>query len=181
MAHFIQRDVPVEFINGIHGEAFGILSYKPYRYDHPNLGSLNPIAHVGLCLSHYMLWQACLLLPDERFMILEDDAEFGADWKTRADAALSDAPEDFDILLIGNSNASDKPTEHVKGEVYEVKYPFCTHAYILSRKALPVLLDNCRDASTKIDILMMFKAYPHLKVYTVLPRIVNQRNTDLFP
>ena len=177
--HFLKRKVDVEFINGVHAETFGILSWRAYRKNHPKLGELNEMAQVGLCLSHYMAWQVCQFLKGDLFMILEDDAEFPPDWKDRTADALANVPSDFDVLLIGSSHCSDKPTEHVKGEIYEVKYPFCTHAYIVTSSAAAQLMEMVRDASMHIDIGMIEKAYPNLRVYTVLPRIVNQRGRVL--
>lgn len=181
VAHLTERGIVFETLHAIHGETFGILSYKPYRRDKPHVGYLNPIAHVGLTLSHYMAWQVCAMLPDDMFMILEDDAEFHADWKERMDETLADAPEDWDMILVGNCNCGDKPQEHVKGNLFVVKFPFCTHGYLVRKKALQFLLDNLRDASLKIDIALYTLGYPNLKVYTVLPRFVDQRGTELFP
>ncbi len=182
--HFFDRDIKVSWINGIHGETFGLLPSRPYNEDNPGQGHLTPISQVGLTLSHYMVWSICYHWPvdegrDEGFMILEDDAKFPVDWKERLDTAMTDLPDDWDIFLIGNSNTEDKEKKHVCGDVWEVKYPFCTHAYLVRRKALPVLLTHCRDATMKIDLLLIKKAYPLLRVFTMLPRLVEQRGTDL--
>ncbi len=177
--HFAARKLDVEFINAFHGETFGILCYRPYRGDYPAVGFLNPIAHVGLVLSHYMVWQMCQFIPGDHFLILEDDCKLELLWEDRMQEALRNAPDDWDIILIGSSNTKDKPAQRINGNIWEVKYPFCTHAYLLRKKAIPTLLAECRDASTKIDILMMNKAYPKLRVYTVLPRIADQRGTEL--
>ena len=177
--HLLKRDIFPHFINGIYGETFGILPSRPYNVDNPGRGDLTPISQVGLTLSHYMAWTVCANLPGEEFLILEDDARFPEDWRARLELAKSDLPDDWEIFLIGNSNTSDKEKQHVCGDVWEVKYPFCTHAYILKRRALPVLLTSCRDATTKIDLLMIREAYPKLRVYTMLPRLVEQRGTDL--
>jgi GR25 family glycosyltransferase involved in LPS biosynthesis len=179
VAHFAERGVDARFINAIHGETFGILAWRPYRHNRPNAGELTDISQVGLTLSHYMAWTVCQFYRDEIFLILEDDAEFPVNWQTRLQSAMRDLPEDWDILLIGSSHCSDKEQTHVKGEIFDVRYPFCTHAMLINKKALPVLLERCRDAAMKIDIALLKLAYPHLKVFTVLPRIVGQRGVDL--
>ena len=179
--HFAQMGVQAEFVRGIHAQTFGILSWRPYVLDYPTIGFLLPMAHVGLCLSHYMVWSIASFMNDDYVMIVEDDAEFPADWKLRVDQSIADCPDNWDIILIGNSNCSDKPIEHVKGEVFIVKYPFCTHAYIVRKKALHVLLEKVRDASLKIDVALIMMAYPHLNVYTVLTSICLQRGTVLMP
>lgn len=177
--HFTQREVNAQFIHGIHAETFGILAWRPYRKNKPKLGELVEMAQVGLSLSHYMAWQVCEFLDDDLFMILEDDAEFPDDWASQVLDALADVPDDFDILLIGSSNTADKEKTQIKGRIFEVKYPFCTHAYIVTKAAIPSLLELVKDASMHIDIALIEKAYPKLRVYTVLPRIVSQRGRDL--
>lgn len=178
--HLAKRGVRAEFIQGIHGETFGVLPSRPYNVDRPGTGQLTPISQVGLTLSHYMAWQVCHHLPDQEFMILEDDAHFPMDWSERLHVAMTDLPDDWEIFLIGNSNTSDRLNSiHVCGDVWEVRYPFCTHAYMLRRSALATLLTCCRDATTKIDLLLIREAYPKLRVYTCLPRLVEQRGTDL--
>lgn len=177
--HFESVGLDVEFVPGIHGEAFGVLGTHPYRDDAPGAGFVVGYAQTGLFLSHYSLWIGLSLLGEGRFLILEDDAQFPLDWKKRLEEALSHLPDDTDILLIGSSNTQDKEKHQIGGPVWEVKYPFCTHAYIVASKALPVLLGRMRDCYTKIDIALNQRAYPHLKVLTVLPRIASQRNMEL--
>lgn len=178
--HLEKRGIQATFIQGVHGETFGLLPSRPYNVDRPGRGDLTPISQVGLTLSHYMAWTVASHLTDQEFMILEDDAKFPADWNERLHLAMTDLPDDWEIFLIGNSNTSDcRYSQHICGDVWEVKYPFCTHAYILKRSALPILLTVCRDATSKIDLLMIAQAYPKLRVYTMLPRLVDQRGTDL--
>lgn len=177
--HLKKRGINASFIQGIHGETFGVLPSRPYNVDRPGTGQLTPISQVGLTLSHYMAWQVCHHLPDEEFMILEDDAKFPEDWSERLHVAMTDLPDDWEIFLIGSSGSWDKEKTHVCGDVWEVRYPFCTHAYMIKRIALPMLLTCCRDATTKIDLLLIREAYPKLRVYTMLPRLVDQRGTDL--
>jgi len=179
--HFTEHKVGAQFINGIHGETFGILSWRPYRRERPAVGELMDISVTGIALSHYMAWQICWFYEDETFLILEDDADFEENWSNRLNQAILDTPKDWDILLVGNANCSDKPQEHIKGEVFEVKYPFCTHAMLIKRKAIPKLLEMGRDAAMPIDVLLLDKIYPQLRVYTVLPRIVGQRGRELVP
>ncbi len=177
--HLDARGIDFDVIRAIHGETFGLLPSRPYNEDRPGQGHLTPISQVGLTLSHYMTWQVCQHSLGDTFMILEADCKFPVDWKERLDVAMSDLPPDWEIFLPGNSNTHDKPSTHVCGDVYEVKYPFTTHCYILKKKALDVLLTHCRDATMKIDLLMIREAYPLLRVYTCLPRLVEQRGTDL--
>jgi GR25 family glycosyltransferase involved in LPS biosynthesis len=172
--HFKLRGLDVDFVNGIHAESFGLLPSRPY-----NKGYLTPISQVGLCLSHYLVWTICAHTPGDTFMVLEADSKFPMDWQARLDVAMSDLPADWDIFLIGNSHTSDKKKKHICGDVWEVKYPFCTNAYILKKKCLPVLLETCREATYNIDLVLIERAYPLLHVFTCLPRLCDQRGMDL--
>ena len=179
--HFTERNVPARFINGIHAETFGVLAWRPHAGNFPKGGELIRMAQVGLSLTHYMTWQICHFYDENTFIILEADADFPENWLERMAQVKRDLPADWDILLIGSSNCSDKAQTNIKGEIFEVKYPFTTHAYMVNRKALPVLIECVRDASQNIDLALIEKAYPRLRVFTVLPRIVGQRGRDLMP
>lgn len=177
--HFKSHGLDVDFINGIHGETFKLVCYGTNPINRPGRGELSPISQVGLSLSHYMVWNMLLHLPGDHFMVLEDDAKFCFGWQDRLKEALEFMPTDWDILLIGNSHTADKERRRINGDVYEVKYPFCTHAYIVAKKALPVLLKECRSANLPIDVNLILNAYPLLNVYSVIPRIAGQRGLEL--
>lgn len=183
--HFADRGIDVQFFHGINAPKLGIHTKNPYLVDGPpspgqepfNIGS----KVVGCWLSHRSLWAALLLLPDEHFLVLEDDAIFPEDWQQRFNKAMSDAPPDFDVLYIGSCCAMDKPRTLVQGEVWDVRYPFCTHGYVVAKKALPVLIET-QDAATcygPIDVSMAMHSFPKLKVYTVLPRLLEQYATGI--
>lgn len=180
MAHFKERGVSARFFSGIYGEGFGLSTRHALQ---ESGGLMMGYKHVGLCLSHYMLWSALDILPksNTHFLILEDDARFPQDWSKRTEKALADTPKDFDILMIGSCCCADKPNNLVAGEVWDVRYPSCTHAYIVARKALPVLLKTQRKIWTIIDQALIANTFPFMKVYTVLPRIVEQSSVNLVP
>ncbi|MGV1047672.1 MAG: hypothetical protein ACOYD4_03985 [Solirubrobacterales bacterium] len=179
-AHHRARGVVSEYLCGIHAETFGILAWKPYRLNRPTVGECAPMASVGLCLSHYMAWTVAAFNGWDQFLLLEADCRFPPDWQHQMKRALEEVP-DFDILLVGNAGCMDKPKEHIMGSIYEVKYPFCTHAMVINHTALPTLLADGRDCSMPIDILLMTKIYPKLRVFTCWPRIFDQVGTDLLP
>jgi hypothetical protein len=149
-----------------------------------NEGRLIDSRRMGNWLSQRALWAACLLLPDEPMLLLEDDAEFPLDWEPRFERAVRDAG-DFEILFIGSCCAENKPRTHIAGNVYEVRWPMCTHAYVVSgHKVLEKLIDvqDQLPCYTHMDISMQLHSLPKLRTYTVLPRIVGQFDTpDLEP
>jgi GR25 family glycosyltransferase involved in LPS biosynthesis len=171
----------VTFLPGIHARTFGLLTCHHYEIDHPGSGYMIPQKHVGLHLSHYMAWVACSTHSDSRFLILEDDALFDDDWMPRLTTALGATSEDADMLFVGSGNTQDKPKTHIRDNVYKVEWPHCTHAYVVYRKALNVLLETQRDSWAPIDLALIFRSFPKMNIYTVLPRLCRQRGQEIAP
>ncbi len=184
MAHFKSAKPPlhdVQFFNGIHAERAGLATCHTYELDNPGTNFRMGFKPTGIWLGHIMLWSALMLVHEDHFMILEDDAKFQDGWHTHFVQALQDVPPDFDMLYIGSCCTEHAPKTQIKNRVWEVKYPQCTHAYVVAKKALPTLLRTNRKAYAPMDIAIMLHSAPSLKVYTVLPRIVDQWNTNIDP
>lgn len=181
-AHFAARGVDAQFFYGIHAPKLGIVTTLPYEADNPGSGFNIGAENVGCWLSHRALWAALLLLTDDLFFIVEDDAKFPEDWRQRVDQAVLDA-DDFDLLYIGSCCTADKPARHIAGVVYEVRWPLCTHGYIVRRSALLTLIET-QDAArlyAPIDISLVFHSLPQLKTRVVKPRILDQFDTEISP
>ena len=179
LKHF--RDVglgDVEVFNGISGEVSGLETKWTYDVDNPGTNyRIGPKA--ATCVSFLMLWSAMLYMPEPYFWQLEYDCRFQTNWRTRLEQALQDVPPDFDLLYVGSCCCKDKPTTHIKGEVYEVKYPMCGHSIIIAKKALPVMLRTQRKIYAPVDIALAFHSMPALKVMTILPRCCDQFDTEI--
>lgn len=179
-AHLKERGLHTyQFFDGLHAEKAGLSTVHTYELDHPGSGWRMGFAPTGIWLSHVMLWSMLNFLHDDHFLVLEDDAELPENWHDRFTQALRDAPPEFDMLYVGNCCCKGKQTTHIKGEVYDVRYPLCTHAYIVAKKALPLILKNSRRCWSPVDISLTLECHPHLKVFTVLPRIFGQFNTNI--
>ena len=176
--HFNARGIAVHFARGFHAQSLGVICHKPHGLN-GTTDLLNSYKHVGLYLSHYMCWSILHAGDYGGGLILEADAKFPLDWHERIEKIMADAPADWDIILLGNSHTQDKERKHIKGELWEVKYPFCCHAYLVNCKALPTLLNAGRHANMNVDIMLIKHVYPLLRVYTVLPRLVEQRYMEL--
>jgi GR25 family glycosyltransferase involved in LPS biosynthesis len=183
--HFAERGVDASFFYGLHAEKLGLRTIHPYEVDAPGSGWNMGPGPTGCWLSHRALWAALLLLPSDPpsthtpndiFFVLEDDARFAPDWRQRLDAALIVAPADWDLIWVGSCCTQDKPKTHVAGDLYEVKWPLCTHGYLVRRKALPVLIETQDEARcyAPIDISLTFHSMPKLRTFTILPRLLDQ-------
>ena len=159
----------------------GLQTLHTYEVDAPGSGYRIGPKGVALCVSFQMFWTAAMFMPESHFLFIEWDAKFAPDWRERTEKALQDVPPDFDFLFLGSCCCKDKPQTHVKGDVYQVKWPMCNHAQILAKKAMPTLLRTQRKIYAPADISLAFHAFPHLKVFTVLPRLVDQFDTIIPP
>lgn len=179
--HFQERDVEPSYFYGLRAGELGLQTIHPYELDNPGSGFNMGPHQTGCWLSHRTLWSGLLLLQDDAFFIIEDDAVFPPDWRERLERNMRALPEDWDIFYVGSCCAGDKPKTHVEDEVYEVKYPFCTHGYMVRRKALMTMIEKLDEARcyAPIDIALVLHVLPHLKTYTLLPRLLEQFNTSL--
>jgi hypothetical protein len=119
--------------------------------------------------------------PDDSFIVLEYDVEMGANWLERFNTNMAVMPDDWDVIFLGSCCCKGRPTTHVDGDIYEIKYPLCGHAMMYRKKALPILLYEHQKICMPLDIALYHQSFPKLRVYTILPPIVNQRGTPLPP
>jgi GR25 family glycosyltransferase involved in LPS biosynthesis len=178
--HFKARKIPVEWVAGIHARTAGLSTRHYYDNDNPSLGYTIPAKHVGLCLSHYVVWSIIAHSQERTALVLEDDAELPENWSSKLEHTLAEA-QDFDILLVGSCNTEDKPKQHIGASIWRIESAMCTHAYVVTRDACKRLIEQQRKIYAPIDIALLEQSYPHLKALTVLPRICGQRSTVLAP
>jgi len=167
----------IEVFNGISAKESGLITKHTYERDNPGSGySIGP-KPVATWMSFYMLWSALNMQPDDVFLILEWDAQFRPNWKLRTEQALRDAPNDWDMIYLGNCCTNNKPKKQVKGELWNVLGVMCGHATLVRKKALPVLLKTQRKVYSPLDISVAEYAHPHLNVNVMLPRCCDQIET----
>jgi GR25 family glycosyltransferase involved in LPS biosynthesis len=179
--HLEQIGLDVEFICGINGHKAGLAATHPYEVDHPGTDYHIGPATIGIYLSHYIAWSICQARSDELTLILEDDVLLCDNFIRRLNDARLAVPGDWDMLFLGSCCTEGHSKTHIAGEVFDVRWPQCLHAYVLNRKAALTLLTHCRDVYAPIDCLLALNNFFGLKVYTVLPRLAEQLNTNLPP
>lgn len=182
-AHLAERGLSFTPFYGFDYKVTGLDTKHPYEVDNPGSGYLMGPKIVGNYLSHYVLWRVLHHLEDPGpFLILEDDVIFAEDWRERFDAALAETPKDANLLYVGSCNAENKPRRAVGRHVYEVRYPHCTHAYVVWKKMLPLLLERLQKVWAPIDLALILEVFPKMSgVYTILPRLAVQRDTIIEP
>lgn len=178
-AHLDSLGIKWERFNGMDNQLCQLLPVQTFDID--RVGERIGPKHIAATLSHYMLWNLCSYLPEDRFLILEYDVRFPADWQDRYDRAMSVMPDDADIIFWGSCCTAGRETKHIGENVYEVRWPLCGHAIEVRKKALPVLLREHQSISMPLDISLFYNSLPKLRVYTILPALIGQHGTPLPP
>lgn len=129
------------------------------------------------CLTHYMAWMVMSYQPEDSFWVLEDDAVFVENWRWIYSHAMEALPSDWDVVFLGSCCTNGTMREFMNENLQDVRYPMCGHAMMYRKKALGTLLKMHQKVWAPLDIAMKFDSLPHLKVYTVVPRIFEQRGS----
>ena len=175
--HGIEPDI----YNGFSSEHSGLVTEHTYDVDNPGSGWKIGKKEVATWITFYSLWMALQMQPDEYFLVMEWDVQFEKAWYQRAEKALRNTPKDFDMLQLGSCCCMDKPRTLVAGDVWKVHWPACGHATILAKKCIPDLLRTQRKVYAPLDLSLIFHTFEqcNMQIYTVLPRIADQFNTNL--
>jgi hypothetical protein len=156
-------------------------------FDFDRAGERLEAKHVAATLTHYLLWKVMQYdtndygWSEDYFAALEFDVRFVEGWEEQYDKAMSVMPQDWDLIYLGSCCCKGREQTHIGENVYEIKYPLCGHAIMYRQKSLETLLDVHQKINMPLDIAMYHLSLPKLKVYTILPRIVDQHATFLPP
>lgn len=130
----------------------------------------------GCFKSHVSIWKS--ILDDHKqnnVLILEDDALFADNFNEVLDIALSELPEDYDILYFGASE--DNGQYRLKTDDFQVVCPadhqWCTHAYMVNKKVLPKLIEKASTMYAAIDQVLV-DVQQTTQTYATMPYIVSQ-------
>ena len=174
---FEKHGLDVTFFEGINGHKFGLKTTIAYKDDNPD-GSDYFIkqGRIGCLLSHYMLWQTLWHLPYEEILILEDDAFLCENFQERFLDFKKQLPDDWQYVFVGHcclppNDYQIKVTDNI---ITTTRPPMCTHAYMIKKSSIPVLLDTNHQAWAAVDIQIQKKTLKILKHYVFMPPLVEQ-------
>lgn len=150
-----------------------------YEIDNPGTGYKVGPKHIGISMAHFILWRALEAFgEDDHYHIMEDDIRLRPNWRQGLQEAMSNLPDDWDLLYPGNCCARSAPENLVKGNLYR-GCPLCTHWYTVRHKALQTLIETNSAAWGPLDIQMQISSAKKLKVFSIIPRLADQNITDL--
>lgn len=162
--HLSRLGLNATFFPGIHGKTWGLK------------GSCISQGHTGLNLSHWWLWQFLGARPEQEneWIILEDDAWLPDDFVEVFQNSRRRLPEDWQIVFLGHYQTGEiVPLPN--GELYTGN---TTHAYLVRRSALTILIDTNKQTDRAIDQNIAMHSLPKLKYYCSSSSMVRQRSIE---
>lgn len=177
-AHFSERGISPQYIQAVHGDTWGITSTIVYGLDGTDYKIEGK--HVGIILTHWMIWQHLRLSGIEEALILEDDADLVPDFVEKFHHYRGHLPDDWQFVLVGYLESPDwigkhKTLEVVSPYVFRGKNLFGTHCYLVRQDGLQTLLDTNQIAWAPIDIQIDQRSLPHLRHYALAESLAVQR------
>lgn len=123
--------------------------------------------HLGCSLSHYMLWQTCMHLPDEQFLIFEDDIVLTHGFAEIYESITPTLPEDWEFAFVGYNFLPDTAQISKVGRFLRKSSipPLCTHAYMVHKRGLPKLLAEGYRIWCHVDEQLREYVLPRMNVY----------------
>jgi len=188
--HFWDRGITATFWRGFGGTQWGLETSKEY-----DPGKRISSGHVGLNLGAWAMWQHALLQGDglpgsEAVIFFEDDVELPEDFYAKIATLRTELDTtfpDWDLVFIGTCGTEPaiwhKVTERIGGpdsRLCRLSNPFGTHAMMVRRRTIPVLLEHMRAAERNLDQQLWQRVLQpgYLKWCAVLPTLVHQRTYD---
>lgn len=188
-AHLKERGVRATYVRGFHGKTWGLdttLEYEP--------GKRLPAGHVALNLGAWSMWMYAHLDtgrkdvdPCAPVIFFEDDVELCADWDARLREVLTELPDDWELVFVGLAECEpgvwhkiDQRFGRPDSPICRLRDPFGTHALMVKPHAIPILLENMREARRNLDQQLWQNVLQRGKLnwYAVLPTLVKQRTFD---
>ncbi len=155
--HFAEVGLSVRFVQGVYGRVWDIPG------------------DMGLNLSHWMLWQHCLLASHAEAIILEDDCVLVDDFRQQFAAVRATLPDDWQMVFLGSLGTGALERKPVIEGLVKVDYPIGTHCYLVRDSALPILLEANQQANQPLDLQMHRTSMHLVNHYTAWPSLAGQR------
>lgn len=159
---------------GFHGKTWGL---KPI-INGPSPKDYMSVGHIGLNLSYWALWQHLLYEDDNEFLLFEDDVVLCENFQQKFENCKIDLPKNWQFVYVGHIGLEDRESPKLitkrVGELRE--YPVGTHAFLVNKSALLILLEENQRVELPIDEQLAKYTLPKLNVYAFLPSLANQRS-----
>lgn len=106
---------------------------------------------VGCYLSHVAIWEKLQNDKNQQFYLILEDDTMPTKTLEQIHNTLKRLPPDWDIYLCGGIY---ERSNVVKKNICKVSQFMCTHAYVIHRKKLPIILSNVYPIRKQIDFYL---------------------------
>ena len=148
LSHFQDHEIEVERVSGIKEQ----------------------IGYDGCRKTHLKLLSEA---SDSIFMVLEDDVLFYDGWEAYLDMAMSQLPEDWDMLYLGAT--LNKPIERYSKNLYTLKAGYTTHAIIYKNGRVIDYILEANGGGRKIDVFYADEVQEKFNCFITYPMLATQR------
>jgi GR25 family glycosyltransferase involved in LPS biosynthesis len=177
--YFKEIGLEVEFFDGIHGATIGLNSIQPNEIEFPGSDVYITQGAIGCYLSHLCLWKHLLCLPDEEFLVLEDDVCFVDGFMEKFDKYYQQLPSDCQFVYVGRLPYGRDENFRGISKNISIQKSAGTHAYLIKKSSLPIFIDNIKNASCGIDLLLIERVLPKVSYYVFTPTLAEQHSFEL--
>lgn len=135
--------------------------------------------HIGIILSHLMLWNHLVTAKVPEALIVEDDVKLCKNFADEFSSSYSELPNDWGYALVGHCCAVGRSSQQITKRVWHVQWPMCTHCYLVKLSALEVMFESMVEFRAPLDIAIIDNVFAKgiAKCYTFLPRQAEQYDT----
>lgn len=180
LEEFAAYAITPKIVRGLDAHKWGLKTTIEF---HRNLGEPYYLwdTVVGCSLSHWMLWNYLLTANVPEALIVEDDVKLRQNFLEEFNACYAELPQDWQFAFVGRCCAADKPTKQITPRVWDIRWPLCTHAYLVKLSALEIMMDPMAEARAPFDIALTENVFAKglIKPYTFKPNLALQHDTFL--
>jgi len=164
------------FFHGIFGPRLGLSPTFPNSMESSDPNIVMNERALGCNMSHFILWNVLKYLPDDEFLIFEDDAVFESDFIEKFWDAYDSLPADWKMVYVGWLVYGGKEPPVVINEKVSIRTPSGTHAYLIKKSLLVELMAGLLPFQSNIDLTIANKVLPKIPFYVFDPSLVSQRS-----
>jgi len=173
-----QTGIKAELFYGVFGNKLGVIPKYPNVLETANSEIFMTEGAIGCNLSHFILWNVLKYLPEDEFFIVEDDAEFGEDFKNKFHTVYSKLPSNWEFVYVGWLPYGNDAFPMKVDEGISIRIPSATHAYLVKKSVLDRLQSCILPLQSNIDLTLINKVLPNINYYVFDPSLVNQKSYD---
>ena len=164
-----------EIFYGLFGQRLHLKPVLSNELECPGRNNYMSENGVACNLSHLLLWNVMKYLPEDEFLVLEDDAVFDEKFMEKFSALYDQLPADWQFVYVGWIPYGKDITPVTVTDGISIRTPAGTHAYLVKKSALEILCDAIQPVQSNIDLTIIHQCLPKLKYYVFDPPLVIQR------